>query len=828
MKKILVLLFLFMAFWGHAQSGISYQAVLMSPTAGQLPGADNPKSPLVNATICLRFSISPSVGGTPEYQETITASTDGFGMVNVVIGAVNPSGFAAISWGTGTKYLKVELDHTGSCNGSNTFSGVSEQPFTTVPFALYALNSGSGGGGGSTTTTLTGDVSGSATTGSITTTITNNAITTDKIANSSVTNAKLQNSSITINGNTVPLGGTATIAVTADANTLTGTTLASNVLNSNLTTVGTLNNLSVTNPIVGSITGNAATVTTNADLSGDVKSIGNTTTIEPNAVTSSKILDGTIAVDDLGPNAVTTVKLANDAVTSAKILDGTIAVDDLGANSVNTIKLANDAVETAKIKDAAVTTAKILDGTILVDDLADASVETAKIKDLNVTTGKLAASAVTYAKIQNVSDTNKVLGRVSPNAGVVEEIATIGSGDVVRANSPTLTGITTVNGNLNTSLNSTIGGTLGVTGATTIGGATKINSFQESISPITGALIVNGGVYIAKKLNIGGTTSAVDINASGTLGVIGNFAVDTNKFAVDATNGNTTVAGTLNAGASTLASAIVSGTLNAGSIQNTPIGSTTASTGAFTTLASSSNAIIGGTLDVTNATSLNGNLAVRDGGIDKFTINSLNGNTTVAGTLNAGTSTLNSAVVTNDASVGGDLNITGTTTAADINASGTLGVTGATTLASAVVTGNTTIGGTTKINSVQEYVSATTGALIVDGGVGIAKNLNVGGKIIVKEIVDSTPVSNRIKTDGTDLNPLIINAMSGRFKISGAQTVTVQNSYVTDKSIIICTPTNNASGYSIYSVNAAAGSFSVFFNFTNVTCEINFLVINNL
>ena len=149
MKKILVVLFLFMAFLGHAQSGISYQAVLMSPTAGQLPGADNPKSPLVNANICLRFSISASIGGIPEYQETTTASTDGFGMVNVVIGAVNPSGFAAISWVTGTKYLKVELDHTGSCNGSNTFSGVSEQPFTTVPFALYALNSGSGGGSSS-------------------------------------------------------------------------------------------------------------------------------------------------------------------------------------------------------------------------------------------------------------------------------------------------------------------------------------------------------------------------------------------------------------------------------------------------------------------------------------------------------------------------------------------------------------------------------------------------------------------------------------------------------------------------------------------------------
>jgi hypothetical protein len=58
MKKILVLLFLFMAVWGNAQSGITYQAVIMSPTGGQLPGADNPKSPLINASICLRFSIT--------------------------------------------------------------------------------------------------------------------------------------------------------------------------------------------------------------------------------------------------------------------------------------------------------------------------------------------------------------------------------------------------------------------------------------------------------------------------------------------------------------------------------------------------------------------------------------------------------------------------------------------------------------------------------------------------------------------------------------------------------------------------------------------------
>ena len=48
-------------------------------------------------------------------------------------------------------------------------------------------------------------------------------------------------------------------------------------------------------------------------------------------------------------------------------------------------------------------------------------------------------AGVTYAKIQNVSATDKILGRVTAGAGVVEEIATTGTGDVVRGTSPTIT-----------------------------------------------------------------------------------------------------------------------------------------------------------------------------------------------------------------------------------------------------------------------------------------------------------------------------------------------------------------------------------------------------
>ena len=55
-----------------------------------------------------------------------------------------------------------------------------------------------------------------------------------------------------------------------------------------------------------------------------------------------------------------------------------------------------------------------------------------------VTTSNILNSNVTYAKIQNVSATNMVLGRSTAGAGVIEEIPTIGTGDVVRETSPTL------------------------------------------------------------------------------------------------------------------------------------------------------------------------------------------------------------------------------------------------------------------------------------------------------------------------------------------------------------------------------------------------------
>jgi len=100
-----------------------------------------------------------------------------------------------------------------------------------------------------------------------------------------------------------------------------------------------------------------------------------------------------------------------------------------------------------------------------------------------ITTEKISAASVTYEKIQNVSSNNKVLGRVSGGAGMVEEIATTGTGNVVRAESPTFTGAVTAE-------NQSLSGTLVVLGQTAIGNdsaaecaALDVNSTAQGFLP---------------------------------------------------------------------------------------------------------------------------------------------------------------------------------------------------------------------------------------------------------------------------------------------------------------------------------------------------------
>lgn len=97
-----------------------------------------------------------------------------------------------------------------------------------------------------------------------------------------------------ING--ISFDGSEDINITVNANNLGGTTLNSNITASSLTSVGTLINLTVTNPISADITGNAATVSTNANLSGIISSVGNVTSITSQSGLGSTLVTSTSPV----------------------------------------------------------------------------------------------------------------------------------------------------------------------------------------------------------------------------------------------------------------------------------------------------------------------------------------------------------------------------------------------------------------------------------------------------------------------------------------------------------------------------------------------------
>jgi hypothetical protein len=118
-------------------------------------------------------------------------------------------------------------------------------------------------------------------------------------------------------------------------------------------------------------------------------------------VTSTAILDSTIAAADLGTDAVTTAKILDGNVTGAKIADGTVDTVDLAAGAVTTGRLATKAVDSGQLADGAVTTLQLAPASVTRSKLETGVIDAGALATAAVETAELAADAVTSAKIKN-------------------------------------------------------------------------------------------------------------------------------------------------------------------------------------------------------------------------------------------------------------------------------------------------------------------------------------------------------------------------------------------------------------------------------------------
>ncbi len=134
--------------------GFNYQAI----------ARNNSGAVIANQNIGLEIKLRQTTAtGTVVYSETHSVTSSTIGLLNLVVGAgtVTTGTFSSIDWPAGPYFIEIGMDVTGGTN----YTVMGTQQLMSVPYALYATNSGAQGAQG--TTGVTGPTGAVGATGDI-------------------------------------------------------------------------------------------------------------------------------------------------------------------------------------------------------------------------------------------------------------------------------------------------------------------------------------------------------------------------------------------------------------------------------------------------------------------------------------------------------------------------------------------------------------------------------------------------------------------------------------------------------------------------------------
>lgn len=148
-----------------------------------------------------------------------------------------------------------------------------------------------------------------------------------------------------------------------------------------------------------------------------------TSEIAADAVTAAQIADDQINSEHYVDGSIDNAHLADNSVSGNKIQSGVIAGSKLVNNTITATQIANNTITAGQIAADAVDTSEIAANAVGQSELAANAVNSEHYVDNSIDTEHIANDQVTYAKIQNVSATDRILGRDSSGAGNIEEIS---------------------------------------------------------------------------------------------------------------------------------------------------------------------------------------------------------------------------------------------------------------------------------------------------------------------------------------------------------------------------------------------------------------------